>query len=86
MSEKTLLTIFALFLAFVCTCMGIDSYNLSQLKCICPNTPSVSALDATHTKRLYADSRGYASSFIPEFCADKLGRRTNSKSSYLIER
>lgn len=31
------------------------------------NTPSVSVLDATHTKILYADSSEYASSFIPEF-------------------
>lgn len=30
-------------------------------------TPSVSALDATHTKILYADGSEYASSFIPEF-------------------
>lgn len=45
-----------------------------------------SVLGATHTKTLHAGGGECASSFIPQFCADKLGRRINTKSSYLNQK
>lgn len=67
MSEKFLMIIFVLFMLFICICMAVDTFTFKALVSGCSNTPSVSALGATHTKILYADSSGYASSFIPEF-------------------
>jgi hypothetical protein len=67
MSEKIILIIFVLFLAFISLCMAIDTYTFSQLRFSCSPTPSVSASDTAHTKILYADGSGCVSTFIPEF-------------------
>lgn len=44
------------------------------------------ASGASHARTLHAGSGECASSFIPEFCADKLGRGINSNTSYLNQK
>lgn len=48
--------------------------------------PSSPVLDATHVNGLMRQACGRASPFIPEFCADKLGRGINSTPALLMKR
>lgn len=48
--------------------------------------PCRPALGSTHAKENMRILCGYESSFIPEFCADKLGRRANSIPALLMKR
>ncbi len=86
MTEKTLLYVFTLFIAVVLIAMVIDSYFFYSALTACNQVPSRPALDSSHVKEVMRNLCGFESSFIPEFCADKLGRRTNSIPALLMKR
>lgn len=70
MTERFLLIIFIVFVAVIILLATLQIFRTDYCSL-------ASALDATHARTLHAGSGECASSFIPEFCADKLGRRTN---------
>lgn len=73
-----------MFLMFVILLMKLfpEQLRISALL----QVPSSPVLDATHTDGLMRQSSEYASSFIPEFCADKLGRGINKTPALLMKR
>lgn len=86
MTDKTLLYIFTLFISVVLVSMVADSYFFYSALKACNQVPSSPVLDATHAKEDMRILCGPASPFIPEFCADKLGRSTNSIPALLMKR
>lgn len=86
MTDNKLLYILTLFSLLVFIGMVIDSYFFYSALTACNQVPSSPVLDATHANGLMRQSCGYASSFIPEFCADKLGRGINSIPALLTKR
>lgn len=86
MTEKYLLTIFVIFILVIMAFTALDFYFFYSALSICNQMPSRSVLDSAHTQEDMRILCGYESSFIPEFCADKLGRSTNSIPALLMKR
>ena len=86
MTDKTLLYVFSLFIFTMCLCMVVDSYFFYSAFSACNQMPSRSVLDSAHAQEDMRVFCGLESSFILDFCADKLGRSNNSIPALLMKR
>lgn len=86
MIEKYLLSIFVFFILAMTAFTALDSYFFYSALTTCNQMSSRSVLDSAHTQEDMRILCGHESSFIPEFCADKLGRSTNSIPALLMKR
>lgn len=86
MTEKYLYNMFIVFVVAIVFFASLQTYLTQNRISHCTQVPSSPVLDSSHVKEVMRNLCGFESSFIPEFCADKLGRRTNSIPALLMKR
>ena len=86
MTEKYIIYMFTLLVVAMCVFTAVDSYFFYSALSTCNQMPSRSVLDSAHAQEDMRILCGFESSFISDFCADKLGRSTNSIPALLMKR